>query len=339
MKKLLAASLFLILVLSVLSTAISAYPNPSNLQAYGQLHLDIYRTDTPIAIDGKNTDEKFAKYLLYEGNTSSPAIYYTSDGFGASPKEGVEALPKWTRFYMTYDDTWLYMAIVTDDPSFKSYDNWDGDYCEWGFAMDFTATDVNDAWGDRSRIAFGINGEDGEGFSDPYFYLAATYSKAGGGCEDPANYEVAVVRDEANKITIYENKVRWSEFFGTNGPVDKMFFYMQMGIGDKFIEASAYRAYMGTYRFSGSVRDAGSDTSEEFGRATIYHLANFTGQLPPEPVVEEVIDEIEESADVGTPAVTPPSGGAAQTNDMFVIFGLLAVISLAGVVVFKKKFN
>lgn len=334
MKKLTAISICIMIILTAVSINISAADKPWELQSVGQIHFDIYKTDTPPVIDGKVSEEEYG-YTLYEYSYGSPGVYWQLDGKGDGERYGEAALPAWTKLYMTYDTTWVYVGLETNDKSHISYDNWDGDYLEFDISLNFgdEYTDMSD----RSRIALGINGEDGkESEFEEYFYLAAESSSAQGS----SNYEYKVVRDKANSLTTYEFKMDWKTFFGSNGPVPKMYFYAQLGIGDLNIPSLEYKAYIAVFRLAADVRDPGASTSEFYGRQCILHVANFVDAYPPVEEVEEVATAGEagelNTADTGS-AAAPVTSGVPQTGDATALIAFVAIISLAGCVLIKKK--
>lgn len=327
MSKTTAFIICVLLVLSSLLVNVFAAEKPYEMQSIGQIHFDVYKTDKPPVIDGIVSEDEYG-YTLYDYKYGSPGTYWQMDKISANGAYGESAIPEYCVAYMTYDDTYLYVGLVVKDYSHKSYDNWDGDYLEFDFSTNF-GDDFMDM-SDRTRIANGINGEDGkESEFDNYFSYAAEGSFTG---SSDHKYEYKTVRDKANNTTTYELKIDWQSHFGTNGAPAKSYMMYQLGIGDLSIESpDGYKAYIACFRLAADARDQTSGSTDKYGRECIYHVMNFTGEYPP-VVVEEVEFAAVEVSGEAVVAVT-----SAQTGDITAAFTAIIVISFLGTVLIRRK--
>jgi len=170
--------------------------------------------------------------------------------------------------------------------------------------------------------------------------------------------------DEPTEVIQYRIDVTgWPCFYLGHGSGDLIALYGQEAVGDKFqyacrrVGANEYWVEYGIplangttegYKFGYQFQINDPQETEQVhimspssaGSSSwtpeLYDFVTVGAKLP-EPVVE-VIEEEEPAAEVGTPAVTPPSGGAAQTSDIeFAMFIAIGLISLAGAVLLVKK--
>ncbi|MCL2518213.1 MAG: hypothetical protein FWF15_06580 [Oscillospiraceae bacterium] len=306
------------------------------LQSYGQIHFNIYSTNTPPKQDGVINPGEYGDPIVVVNYGSPGSAWYDAGGLDDPIMDLAvvpDILPKDLTLYLTYDDNNLYVGVEYWDGNHCTPDEltgvWDGDYVEFDIATNVSGS-FDDA-ADKLRLAMGISDA-----GNQWMYSAANQSNA---LEQfPLNSSTEslpigkIVRNESTKMTTYEVAIPWS-YITSNGKVPaNAFIYYQTGVGDhRYIENSPYVAYLGTFRWAVDAR-----LIDDIPANAVPHLGTFAGEAPP-PVIEEVVEEVEAPADVGTPAVTPPSGGAAQTSDMFALLGLIAIISMAGVVVIKKR--
>ncbi|MCL2517717.1 MAG: hypothetical protein FWF15_04050 [Oscillospiraceae bacterium] len=153
------------------------------------------------------------------------------------------------------------------------------------------------------------------------------YTVHGGGADNIALYGPEAVGD---KFQYAHRRVGTQEYWVEyaipieNGKTEGYKFGFQFQINDPSDLGSQVQV------MSPSSASSRSWTPELYDFATV-------GALIPEPVV--IVEEVEEpAAEVGTPSVTPPSGGAAQTSDVeFAMFIAIGLISLAGAVLLVKK--
>jgi len=331
MKKIAAISLFLILVLASFTTSISALA-PNALQSYGQIHFNIYSTTTTPKQDGVINPGEYGDPIVVVNYGDPGSAWY--DGGGEVPIEKVpDILPKNMTLYLTYDDNNLYVGVTMWDGNhctpLELTGVWDGDYVEFDIAT--RVSDNFDDATDKLRLAMGISDA-----GNQWIYSALNQSDVVEGFILSSNDESLdigkIVRDEAAKTTTYEVAIPWKAITSTGKVPAQAWIYFQEGVGDsRYLDYAPYGgAYVGTFRWALDTRKI-----DEIPYANAApHLGTFAGTAP-EPVIEEEI--IEEAAEPGTPAVTPPSGGAAQTNDTFAFLGLITLLSLGCCVLIKKR--
>ncbi|MCL2517348.1 MAG: hypothetical protein FWF15_02175 [Oscillospiraceae bacterium] len=227
--------------------------------------------------------------------------------------------------YLTYDEDYVYLFLSVDAANYFNDIETFGDGNMWAQSIiqaNFAA--VTDAGGDRLEYGIGRNSINGE----LNYICWAQYPGAAAelNLQPGTDFQIVVTGGRLN----YEVRTPVAAFTA-NGKLaegGQIGFCLVIGMCDKSLaEGQAAGGYLHTQVASGC---SGGKAADQFAKITL------AGVMEGRPVIVEEVEVVEEPADVGTPAVTPPSGGAAQTGDSYIAI-LIMVIAVTGVVVFRRK--
>ena len=306
----------------LLTVSASAYA-PGDMAASGQETLKVYSTANAPVLDGvvKTGEYNEAIRVLSYGDA---AVYFNGDEEVFSADELKSILPSAMALYATYDDSFLYIACETSDPShytpLEGTGVWDGDYLEFDIGL---LSDDFSCYNDKLRLAIGMCSED----DSVCAYSALNPKTAAEALELNVDLDgIAAVGRGTNGVTTYEAAIPWKNITSDGKAPEKAFFYYQLGIGDeRFADRSEYEAYLGVYRYASPIRDEA--LKEELGVGAIPNLMTFAGA----PAAAETPASAAES---GKPA-EPSTPAAPQTADLALLSA--ALLALSGALIAKKK--
>lgn len=319
-----------LLIATLAATSVSATLIPYELEDYGQKTFSVYSTTTAPVVDGVVNEGEYGDPVAVY-NLGDDGAYWNGDDF--SDAELAELIPTDVTMYMTYDDTYIYIALTCNDLSHMTpnpgTDVWDGDYMEWDIML---PTDTFDGYSNRIRYALGM---DNTGDVTGYYANIPDYA-------NPVHSVSEEIKDLSKNIvkrngtlTTYEAKLTWDELLGTDGAPDSAMYYVQLGCSsEELADQSDYAAYLGVFRCAPAYdEDTKADIEANGGSGGFaYNILNFEGEAPvPETEAEEVVvDNAEE--DPETAVVTAPA-----TFDAGIVAAVAAVVSAAGYAVSKKR--
>lgn len=313
-----------LLVAMMTATSVSALV-PYELEDYGQKTFSVYSTSTAPKVDGIVSEGEYgAPIAVY--NLGDDGAYWNGDEF--SDDELAELVPSDVSMYMTYDDTWLYIALTCVDLShmtpLSGTGVWDGDYMEWDIML---PCDSFDGYSNRVRYALGM---DNTGDVTGYYANIPDYANSEFSIETPIkDLDKNNVTRNGN-LTTYEAKLSWAELLGTDGAPESAMYYVQLGCSsEELADQSDYEAYLGVFRCAPAYdEDAKADIEANGGSGGFaYNILNFAGEAP----APETEPETVEAAAEETTAAAP------QTFDMGIVAAVAAVVSAAGYAVSKKR--
>lgn len=317
-----------LLVAMMTATSVSALV-PYELEDYGQKTYSVYSTTKAPVVDGVVNEgeygEPVAVYNLGDGN-----CYWNGDEF--SDDELAELIPSDITMYMTYDDTYVYIALTCTDLSHMTpnpgNDVWDGDYMEWDILLPCeTFDDLN------NKIRFAL-GADNTGDVTGYYANIPDYA-------NPENSVSEQIKDlNKNNVTIngdlttYEAKLSWAELLGTDGAPESALYYVQLGCSSEDLaDQSDYAAYLGVLRCAPKYDDDTKADLEANGGvgSFAYNVLNFAGEAPVPETEPETVEAPAAEDTAATEAAAP------QTFDMGIVAAVAAVVSAAGYALSKKR--
>lgn len=317
-----------LLIAALAATSASAALVPYELEDYGQKTFSVYSTTTAPVVDGVvNAGEYGDPIAVY--NLGDDGAYWSGDDF--SDAELAELIPGNISMYMTYDDTYVYIALTCEDSShmtpLSGTGVWDGDYMEWDILL---PSDSFDDLNNRIRYALGA---DNTGDVTGYYANIPDYA-------NPVNSVNEEIKDlTKNNVTVngnlttYEAKLTWAELLGTDGAPDSALYYVQLGCSSEALaDQSDYEAYLGVFRCAPAYdEDTKAEIADNGGAGSFaFNVLNFVGEAPAPETEAEVVD-VPAAEDTATEAVAP------QTFDMGVVAAVAAVVSAAGYAVSKKR--
>lgn len=317
-----------LLVATLAATSASATLVPYELEDYGQKTFSVYSTKTAPVVDGVVNEGEYGDPVAVY-NLGDDGAYWSGDEF--SDAELAELIPSDVTMYMTYDDTYIYVAVTCKDLShmtpLSGTGVWDGDYMEWDILL---PTDSFDNLTNKVRYALGA---DNTGDVTGYFASLPDYA-------NPVHSVNEEIKDlNKNNVTVngdlttYEAKFTWDEILGTDGAPESALYYVQLGCSSEALyEQSDYEAYLGVFRCTPVYdEDTKADVAANGGSGSIpYNVLNFVGEAPAKETEAEVVD-VPATEDTATDATAP------STFDAGIVAAVAAVVSAAGYAVSKKR--
>ena len=299
--------------------------------ARSNVTVDVPYMNFKPTIDGKISYEEWGEPTIIANKAN--AVERSEDGTGPdkdypdgnlyfSHHIGTVADLAW-KGWIRWDETYMYFAFEVVDTDGNSIPNpegsniWNGDIIQMivdaGGPKAPDEAINNTPWTEdpkRMNMAFGL-GEDGK----VYTWEWDTHADVVPGAICAITY--------ANNLRVTEVMIPHATLNG-NGAAG--FTY---GMSILSFNCPAGEGYNGWFTWGDGI--AGPHAFEDRVGSNGVKLAQVDAIIIPEEVVE--VDE--GPADVGTPAVTPPSGGAAQTNDA--VIAVLALMLSSGAALIAKK--
>ena len=262
--RILSVLVAVVMLMAALAVTVSASDDtPYNAFAdYGQQTYNVPPSQG-IKIDGVVSEGEYACAPI-EVNKDSEGMNWmdwTKEGF---PEEEIpEVLPYSIKYYVTYDETGLYVAAEIVEASL--YTRADNKIDIWG--LDSLEVDVSvDAYGDleggtftqafmldRVRATYAL-WDDGSGALTPVgiCYTPSTYGMYNVN-EDMPEGSYMVTRDDDKQLTTYEMYFSWEDLYMENKVPQKVFMNFQLHLGDgRYLDyvADGYIACLGGLRYA-----------------------------------------------------------------------------------------
>ena len=262
--RILSVLVAVVMLMAALAVTVSASDDtPYNAFAdYGQQTFDVPASEG-IKIDGVVSEGEYACAPI-EVNKDSEGMNWmdwTKEGF---PEEEIpEVLPYSIKYYVTYDETGLYVAAEIVEASL--YTRADNKIDIWG--LDSLEVDVSvDAYGDleggtftqafmldRIRATYAL-WDDGSGALTPVgiCYTPSTYGMYNVN-EDMPEGSYMVTRDDDKQLTTYEMYFSWEDLYMEKKVPQKVFMNFQLHLGDgRYLDyvADGYIACLGGLRYA-----------------------------------------------------------------------------------------
>ncbi len=261
-KKLLMGFVCIALVL-ILAVGSASAVQSDEFTEYGQAKIQISEAKSTPFADGVIEEDEYGqpiKVLTYDPNDKSQ--YWNgleeSDSFKLE-----DVLPEKAVLYMSYDQSFLYVAaVVTDENHYSPNEGeaaWDGDYLEFDLSFNFDGT--VDGMLDRHRIAYCLTDS---GNQVAYSATIPTYVDG----NPIVNGTKIIKRDETNSTTTYEMALKWSDINadGWEYPAEKGYFMYQFGVAHpNYAQLSDYKAYLGCWRYAIRIPEGVVGDSAELG--------------------------------------------------------------------------
>lgn len=296
MKKFLAT---LLTALMLCLMIVPAFASSQREADEGNVKFGIQKQLVPQKLDGV-IDE----YEYYEVALKSSWLSIAVKDDANDPK----ALNLNPKMYLSWDDQYVYFASIVKPAQYEQ--TFGGDppsmWQSNAIQMNFSAVDKEGE--DRLEYGIGRTSDAGELLSTVWAdYLGAGFTPS------KDNFIVTY----ANGTLTYECKTPWTAFMsgcpGEGGQFGLCVVWAT-GVGDDYIHTQLAAGCTG------------------YGKHADY-FAKVTLEKAPEMPVDEVVVE-----DAAAPAVAAPTAPvvAAQTSDALVVFVVIAMISLAGTIIFKK---
>ena len=267
--RILSVLVAVVMLMAALAVTVSASDDtPYNAFAdYGQQTYNVPPSQG-IKIDGVVSEGEYACAPI-EVNKDSEGMNWmdwTKEGF---PEEEIpEVLPYSIKYYVTYDETGLYVAAEIVEASL--YTRADNKIDIWG--LDSLEVDVSvDAYGDleggtftqafmldRVRATYAL-WDDGSGALTPVgiCYTPSTYGMYNVN-EDMPEGSYMVTRDDDKQLTTYEMYFSWEDLYMENKVPQKVFMNFQLHLGDgRYLDyvADGYIACLGGLRYACRLSD------------------------------------------------------------------------------------
>ena len=299
---------------------------PYEMEAYGQTTFDVYEAETVPTLDG----------IVQEGEYGIPIdIFnlgernlYVSCDLELSEAEMQELFSDDITVYMTYDDSYLYLAVTCIDQShmtpLSGTGIWDGDYMEFDIMLP-----RNDFSQHSNRMCFAL-GIDNNGGICGFFDKVPDYSDgsyAGVVWQDQKNN--AMVTRNGN-LTTYETKFAWKGILGINEAPDVALGYVQLCVSsEELAPQSEYEAYLGYIQNTPRLDDATIAEIEALGGSQkfVYNILNFAGKAPE---IDHAIEPDAMEPDMEKETQIP------VTSDAGIVAAAAVMAVAAGVVLTKK---
>ena len=262
--RILSVLVAVVMLMAALAVTVSASDDtPYNAFAdYGQQTYNVPPSQG-IKIDGVVSEGEYACAPI-EVNKDSEGMNWmdwTKEGF---PEEEIpEVLPYSIKYYVTYDETGLYVAAEIVEASL--YTRADNKIDIWG--LDSLEVDVSvDAYGDleggtftqafmldRVRATYAL-WDDGSGALTPVgiCYTASSYGLYRVN-EDMPEGSYMVTRDDDKQLTTYEMYFSWEDLYMEKKVPQKVFMNFQLHLGDgRYLDyvADGYIACLGGLRYA-----------------------------------------------------------------------------------------
>ena len=262
--RILSVLVAVVMLMAALAVTVSASDDtPYNAFAdYGQQTYNVPPSQG-IKIDGVVSEGEYACAPI-EVNKDSEGMNWmdwTKEGF---PEEEIpEVLPYSIKYYVTYDETGLYVAAEIVEASL--YTRADNKIDIWG--LDSLEVDVSvDAYGDleggtftqafmldRIRATYAL-WDDGSGALTPVgiCYTPSSYGMYNVN-EDMPEGSYMVTRDDDKQLTTYEMYFSWEDLYMENKVPQKVFMNFQLHLGDgRYLDyvADGYIACLGGLRYA-----------------------------------------------------------------------------------------
>ena len=267
--RILSVLVAVVMLMAALAVTVSASDDtPYNAFAdYGQQTYNVPPSQG-IKIDGVVSEGEYACAPI-EVNKDSEGMNWmdwTKEGF---PEEEIpEVLPYSIKYYVTYDETGLYVAAEIVEASL--YTRADNKIDIWG--LDSLEVDVSvDAYGDleggtftqafmldRIRATYAL-WDDGSGALTPVgiCYTPSSYGMYNVN-EDMPEGSYMVTRDDDKQLTTYEMYFSWEDLYMENKVPQKVFMNFQLHLGDgRYLDyvADGYIACLGGLRYACRLSD------------------------------------------------------------------------------------
>jgi|GEM_PF-2397540 hypothetical protein len=305
MKKIIAISL---VALMILAMSIPMFAATEAFDSFEKPTIEIKKSDITVNLDGDlgEFDDMFAidlkdSWMTYATNTDDQMAEVKSIS---------------TPLYITYDDTYFYFATYYKPATFSNEKEGDPGSMWQEAAIQANLSSVDAVGTDRLEFGVGIT-------SDTNAQIHTIWADRAPYSYDPAgNYAVT----NSGGTLKYEVRVPWTAFLEAAPKQGDSFGFCivwAMGVGADHAHKQLAAGCTG-------------DLSKSAENFAIIKL----GAAPERPV-EEVIEApaaeaTAPAAEVSAPVATAPVA-AAQTSDSVVYLAVIAIVSLAAVVVVSKK--
>lgn len=304
-----------VMLMTALSVTVSASEDtPYDAFAdYGQQTHNVPPSEG-IQIDGIVSEGEYACEPIEVNKDSEGMTWldWTKAGF---PEEEIpEILPYSIKYYVTYDETGLYVAAEIVEASLftrcnSKIDIWGLDSLEIDVAVDAYEDIENGTYTqaymlDRIRSTYAL-WDDGSGVLTPVgiCYTASSYGiyKAP---EDMLDGTYMVTRDEEKQLTTYETFFSWEDLYMEKNVPDQVFMNFQLHLGDaRYLDyvADGYVGCLGGLRYAcqlsdQDMADIGTDKSMALH---IFNLVDDADsdetEAPTDEVTEAPTDEVTEA--------------------------------------------
>ena len=262
--RILSVLVAVVMLMAALAVTVSASDDtPYNAFAdYGQQTYNVPPSQG-IKIDGVVSEGEYACAPI-EVNKDSEGMNWMDWSKEGFPEEEIpEVLPYSIKYYVTYDETGLYVAAEIVEASL--YTRADNKIDIWG--LDSLEVDVSvDAYGDipdgtftqafmldRVRATYAL-WDDGSGALTPVgiCYTPSTYGMYNVN-EDMPEGSYMVTRDDDKQLTTYEMYFSWEDLYMEKKVPQKVFMNFQLHLGDgRYLDyvADGYIACLGGLRYA-----------------------------------------------------------------------------------------
>lgn len=262
--RILSVLVAVVMLMAALAVTVSASDDtPYDAFAdYGQQTYNVPPSQG-IKIDGVVSEGEYACAPI-EVNKDSEGMNWMDWSKEGFPEEEIpEVLPYSIKYYVTYDETGLYVAAEIVEASL--YTRADNKIDIWG--LDSLEVDVSvDAYGDleggtftqafmldRIRATYAL-WDDGSGALTPVgiCYTPSTYGMYNIN-EDMPEGSYMVTRDDDKQLTTYEMYFSWEDLYMENKVPQKVFMNFQLHLGDgRYLDyvADGYIACLGGLRYA-----------------------------------------------------------------------------------------
>ena len=267
--RVLAVLIAAVMLLSALSVTVSASEDtPYDAFAdYGQQTHNVPPSEG-IQIDGIVSEGEYAcePIELNEKSEGMNWMDWTKDGF---PEEEIpEILPYSIKYYVTYDETGLYVAAEIVEASLftrcnNKIDIWGLDSLEIDVAVDAYGDIENGTYTqaymlDRIRSTYAL-WDDGSGVLTP---VGICYTGSSYGIytppDDMLDGTYMITRDEDKQLTTYETFFSWEDLYMEKNIPDQVFMNFQLHLGDaRYLDyvADGYIGCLGGLRYACQLSD------------------------------------------------------------------------------------
>ena len=314
-----------IMLLAALPVTVSASEDtPYDAFAdYGQQTHNVPPSEG-IQIDGIVSEGEYACEPI-EVNKDSEGMNWMDWSKEGFPEEEIpEILPYSIKYYVTYDETGLYVAAEIVEASLftrcdSKIDIWGLDSLEIDVAVDAYGDIENGTFTqaymlDRIRSTYAL-WDDGSGVLIPVgiCYTGSSYGiyKAS---DDMLDGTYMITRDEDKQLTTYETFFSWEDLYMEKNVPDQVFMNFQLHLGDaRYLDyvADGYVACLGGLRYACQLSDQDrADIGTD--KSMALHIFNLVDdadsdetEAPTEEVTEAPTEEVtEEITEVPTEEIT-----------------------------------
>ncbi len=288
------------------AVSVSAVPYELLVNTEEKQSISMYKiTGNAPVIDGTFDADAWSDYLVTDAQTPDNINIVCENAFNdLSNEEWLENIFTPAQFYAAYDDTYVYIAAVTEDYEHACISTWEGDYADirmW----------TKGTYEAAPKVVYN------NGVTDPSAVVAGNTN----------GLEYAFGRDEASSITCYEYKIAWSDL--TGGAQEEFALRISLGYGtETYVDnATDYPPFIGSMYFGYADLTKGERTNVATKESVFQGNIMIPSGEKPAPVVETEAEVVE------TPA---EEAAAPQTFDAGIIAAVAVVISLGGFAVSKK---